>query len=68
MVMIMVRVRVRVFQDDVVCSRGFLKFLFGCKLFYCVLQCSRGFQYLPLGLWYLLGLGLGLELGCSRLI
>ena len=63
----MVRVRVNfkltIFQRNLVCSRGFLKFLFSCKGFYCVLQCSRRFQNLPL--WFWIGLGIELGLGCS---
>ena len=59
---LIVRVKVRLLNRDLVCSRGFLKFLFSCKWFYCVLECSRRFQYLPLRLW----LGLGLDLLCSR--
>ena len=43
-----VRVMVKVFQREVVCFRGFLKFLFSCNGFYCVLQLSRRFEYLPL--------------------
>ena len=38
------------FQIDVVCSRGFLKFLFSCKGLSGGLQCFRGFQYLHLWL------------------
>ena len=60
MVMVRVRVRVRVFQRDLVCSRGFLKFLFSCERLLGVLQFSSRFQYFLLCLW------LGLGLGCSR--
>ena len=49
----MVRVRVRLFQWDLICSRGFLRFSLSCKGFYCVLQRFRRFQYLSI--W--LGLG-----------
>ena len=54
MVSVGVKVRITVFQRNAVCSRWFLKFLFSSKGFYCVLQRSRRFQYLPL------------RLGCSR--
>ena len=57
-----VRVMVKVFQREVVCFRGFLKFLFSCNGFYCVLQLSRRFEYLPLWIWLWLGLGIGLGL------
>ena len=56
MVMVRARVRVRVFQRELVSFRLFLKFLFSCKGFKGVLQLCSSFQYLPL--W--------LGLGCSR--
>ena len=46
MVRVGVKVRVTLFQRNLVCSRGVLKFLFRCKGFYGVLQRSRRFQYL----------------------
>ena len=60
MIMVRVRVRVKVFQRELLCFRGFLKFLFSCNGFYC--GGSRRFQYLPLCL------GLELGLGCFRMI
>ena len=62
MVRVGVKVRVTLFQRNLVCSRGVLKFLFTCKGFYGVLQRSRRFQYLPL--WLRLGLGCSREIYC----
>ena len=56
-VRLIVRVKVRLLKRDLMCSIEFLKFLFSCKGFYCVLQRFRRFQYLPLWLWLWLGLG-----------
>ena len=66
--MVRVRVRVRLFRRDLMCSGLFLKLLCSCKRFYCVLQRFRRFQYLLLWLW--LGLvrirGFQNDLVCSR--
>ena len=60
-------VRVRVFQRDLVCSRGFLKFLCSCKGFWGVLQRFRWFQYLLIWLVLMFRVIMFLtDLVCSR--